>query len=161
MSWTFSFGGDGGLSGRRALLLIGVGVAIMCYGAYDYVQQSNAIATAVEVTATITETGVERISQRRGGTDYRPEVRFEYQYRGTGYTGTNLYPANTESNYDTESAARSAIEAYEEGEPHTAYVDPDAPSEGFLTDRQSTAPLKVIGIGALFVVLSVGAYVKS
>ncbi|MFO8100058.1 MAG: DUF3592 domain-containing protein [Salinibacter sp.] len=156
-----SIGGDGSPSGRKVLLILVVGVAVMGYGGYDYARQSSAIATAVEVTATITDMGVETVPQRRGGPDYRPEVAFEYQYRGTRYTGTNLYPANTESNYDTESAARSAIETYEEGETRTAYVDPDAPSEGFLTDRRSTAPLKLIGVGALFVVLGIGAYVKS
>ncbi len=161
MSPNISIGGDARSSGRKALLVLIVGVAVMGYGGYDYVQQSNAIATAVEVQATITEAGVERVPQRRGGTDYRPEVAFEYQYRGTRYTGTNLYPAHTESGYDTESAARSAVETYEEGERRTAYVDPEAPSEGFLTDRQSTAPLKLVGVGALFVVLGVGAYVKS
>ena len=161
MSPNISIGGDGFSSGRKVLLILVAGVAVMGYGGYDYVQQSDAIATAVEVKATITETGVESAPQRRGGMDYRPEVVFEYQYRGTSYTGTNLYPANTESTYDTESAARASIERYEEGETRTAYVDPDAPGEGVLTDRQSAAPLKLVGIGTLLVVLSVGAYVKS
>jgi hypothetical protein len=156
-----SIGSDGPDSTRLALLMIVVGVAVAGYGGYDYTQQSEAVANAVEVDATVVETGVEESSSRRGGVEYRPAVEFRYQYEGTNYTGTDVYPASTQSNFDTESAARSVLDGYSEGERVTAYVDPNAPATGFLKAEESTAPMKVIGVGGLFALFGVVSVLRS
>jgi hypothetical protein len=138
------------LTGALALLLIGL--AVTGYGAYDYTQQSNAVDDAVAVDAAITDVGVESTSTGSSpGTDYRPTVRFTYEYDGTEYASTNVFPSSITPNYDTESAAREVVAAYAVGESTTAYVDPADPDGGFLKTETSNAPLVVVGVGLLFV----------
>ena len=140
---------------RGGLLLLVLGVGIAGFGAYDYVQQSDAISNAVSVEATIVETDVESVAQRRGGPDYRPEVTFEYTYSRQSYTASNLYPATVTSDYDTRSAAESALEGYDEGETVTAYVNPGNPGNAFLTNQRSTGPLKLVAIGGVMATIAV------
>ncbi|KDS90782.1 hypothetical protein FK85_10230 [Halorubrum saccharovorum] len=136
---------------RGAVLMLMIGLAATGYGAYDYTQQSNAVDDAVEVDATVTELDIESTSTgSEAGVDYRPTVRFTYEYEGTEYASTNVFPSAITSNYDTESAARSVIEGYAVGESATAYVDPSDPDAAFLKDRTSNAPLVAIVIGLLF-----------
>ncbi|MFD1599881.1 DUF3592 domain-containing protein [Halobellus rarus] len=161
MALNLSIGSDGPDSPRIALLMIVVGVVVAGYGGYDYTQQSDAVENAVEVGATVVETGIEESSSRRGGTEYRPAVEFEYRYDGANYTGTDVYPASTQSNFDTEDAARSVLDGYGEGERVTAYVDPSAPSEGFLKAQESNAPMKVAGLGVLFALFGVVSVLRS
>lgn len=161
MSSKISLGSVGEQSPRAALLILVVGIAIMGYGGYDYTQQSDAVSNAVETKATIVETDIKDISPRQGRIKYEPTATFEYEYDGTSYIGTNIYPATTDPNYDTESKARSIIEDYEEGETVTAYVDPNSPADGFLKAQESTAPIKAIGIGAVFVLLSGTSLIRS
>jgi len=137
---------------RGAVVLLVVGLAATGFGVYDYVQQSAAVEDSVEVDAEIVETGVETsASTSSSGTDYRPTVRFEYEYDGTSYTGDSVFPSETTPNYDTESAARSVLEGYEPGGTATAYVDPATPGDAFLKNRTSNAPLLFAGIGLFFV----------
>lgn len=147
---TFSIDGPSTL--RGAVVLLVVGLAATGFGVYDYVQQSDAVEDSVEVDAEILELGAETSgSTGSSGTDYRPTVRFEYEYDGTSYTGTSVFPSETTPNYDTRSAARSVLEEYETGETATAYVDPANPDDAFLKNQTSNAPLLFVGIGLFFV----------
>lgn len=141
---------------KGALLYVLIGVAIMSYGGYDYVQQTEAVRESVEVEATITELAVETesgtASQR--GVDYDPTVAFSYTYNGTEYTGTEIYPAGIEYEYETRSGAESVIEAYEEGTQTTAYVTPDQPRDAFLKNQTTNTPVIAIALGGLFTLLS-------
>jgi len=98
---------------RGAVLMLVIGLAATGYGAYDYTQQSNAVEDAVEVDATITDLDIESTSAG-SSTDvsYRPTVRFTYEYEGTAYASTNVFPSTISTNYDTESTARSVVEEY-------------------------------------------------
>ncbi|EMA63290.1 DUF3592 domain-containing protein [Halorubrum kocurii] len=152
--------GDDGLSvsgpktRRGAVLMLVIGLAATGYGAYDYTQQSDAVADAVEVDAEITELNVESTSSGSStDVDYRPTVRFTYEYEGTAYESANLFPSAISPNYDTESAARAAIEGYAVDEPATAYVDPADPDGAFLKDRTSNAPLVAVAVGLIFVLV--------
>ena len=147
---------DGGLSIngpktlKGALLLLVVGLAVTGYGAYDYTQQSDAVDDAVEVDATVTEVGVESTSGgSSSGVDYRPTIRFTYEYEGTEYAGTSVFPSAITSNYDTQSAAREVVAEYAVGESTTAYVDPADPDGGFLKAQTSNAPLIAAALGLL------------
>jgi len=149
---SLSINGPKTLKGAVVMLLIGL--AVTGYGAYDYAQQSNAVDDAVEVDATITELDVEsRSSGSSPGVEYRPTVRFTYEYEGTEYASTNLFPSAITSNYDTESAAREAFDGYAVGEPATAYVDPSDPDGAFLRSQTSNAPLFAAALGLLFVLV--------
>jgi hypothetical protein len=149
-------------SARKGVVFLVLSVALMGYGYYDYTQQSEAIADAVEVEATITDTGVETAgTARRGGVEYSPEVRFEYEYDGESYTGTDIFPAAVSSNYDTEKAARDVLDGYEQGAAVTAYVDPSAPGAAFLKDKPSQAPLELFAIAAAGALLGGASIVSS
>jgi hypothetical protein len=143
---------DGPKTLKSALALLLIGLAVTGYGAYDYTQQSDAVDDAVAVDAAITDVGVESTSTGSSpGTDYRPTVRFTYEYEGTEYASTNVFPSAITSDYDTESAAREVVAAYAVGESTTAYVDPADPDGGFLKTETSNAPLVAVGVGLLFV----------
>ncbi|MDS0222351.1 DUF3592 domain-containing protein [Haloarcula sp. S1AR25-5A] len=146
----------------RAVLYIVIGVAIASYGGYDYVQQTEAVRNSVEVDATITERSIETDSGTASnpGVKYEPSVEFEYTYNGTRYTGTKLYPANIGRDYETRSAAESAIEPYERGTQTIAYVSPDEPGDAFLKNETSRAPIIAIGIGGVFALIAALSAVK-
>ena len=134
-----------------ALIMFVIGLCVTGFGIYDYTQQSDAIADAVEVDATITETGVEPVRSSTAGGNYKPRIEFTYQYQGESYTGSNLFPSATTKNYDTQSAAETAIEDYEVGSTTTAYLDPEVPADAFLKDTESNSPLLFAFVGGLFV----------
>ncbi|WP_132058614.1 DUF3592 domain-containing protein [Halorussus amylolyticus] len=158
----FSVGGKQLSAAQGGLLFLVIGLGASGFGAYDYVQQSDAVNEAVEVDATVVETGVDSV---RGGSspgvDYKPEVTFEYEYDGETYTGNNVFPATISRNYDTRSAAASVLEGYDEGETVTAYVNPDSPGDAFLKDEKSNSPLLFVGIGGLFAVVGGSSLFKS
>ncbi|RAW46262.1 DUF3592 domain-containing protein [Halorubrum sp. 48-1-W] len=139
-----------------ALLYIVIGIAIISYGGYDYVQQTEAVRDSVEVDATITELSIETDSGTSAspGANYEPVVEFEYTYNGTGYTGTKIYPADIEQSYDTRSEAESAIEQYEQGTQTIAYVPPDQPGDAFLKNKTSNAPIIALVLGGLFTLVA-------
>mgnify|MGYP000435657504 CR=1 FL=1 len=136
---------------KGAVLALVVGLALTGYGAYDYTQQSDAVEDAVEVEAAITDVGVESTSSGHStDVDYRPTVRFTYEYDGTEYASTEVFPSAITSDYDTESAAREVVAEYAVGESTTAYVDPADPDGGFLKGKTSNAPLVAVVTGLLF-----------
>lgn len=136
---------------RGTVILIVACLALISYGGYDYVQQSEAVDDAVKVEATVEEASVSQ-SESRGGSNYYVQVEFTYQFQGTDYTGDQLFPGSISESYDTRSDARSAIEPYEAGETVTAYVDPANPSDGFLERQTITGPFEFVALGG-FVLL--------
>jgi hypothetical protein len=149
---------------RGAVLLLLAGLAITGYGAYDYVQQTEAVRNSVEVDATITEVGVETQSsvsgQSGGKVHYEPTVEFEYEYGGSTYTGTNIFPATIAPEYDTRSAAESLVDEYESGAAVTAYVDASNPRHAFLKNKTSNEPLVAAGIGGVISLLGAASTLK-
>lgn len=145
-----------------AVLYIVVGIAIVSYGGYDYVQQTEAVRNSVEVDATITEAGIETVSgtSSNPGSNYEPTVEFAYTYNETRYTGTKIYPANIEQSYETRSAAESAIERYEQGTETTAHVSPDQPRDAFLKNKTSNAPVIALVLGGLFTLMATVSAVR-
>ncbi|WP_435366014.1 DUF3592 domain-containing protein [Haloarchaeobius sp. DYHT-AS-18] len=145
---------DGPSTFRGAVLFLVVGLAMTGFGAYDYLQQSDAMENAVSVDAEMTEVGVESDSAGSStDVEYTPTVEFSYTYEGESYTSTNLYPAETTPSYDTRSAARDAVADYDEGATVTAYVSPDQPGNAFLKNEKSNSPLLFAGIGLFFVLV--------
>ena len=147
---------------KGALLYILIGIAIISYGGYDYVQQTEAVQESVEVDATVTELDIETDSgtSSNPGANFDPVVEFEYTYNGTKYTGTKIYPADIGQNYETQSEAESAIEEYEQGTQTTAYVSPDQPGDAFLKNQTSNAPIIAIVLGGVFTLFATVSAVK-
>lgn len=153
MTDSSSFRIDGPDTLRSGLILLILGLGITGYGAYDYVQQSDAMWSAVEVDATITEVDLvteSSVSGQSGGkSSYEPRVKFTYEYQDTTYTGTNVFPADITPEYDQRSNAESVIDEYDEGESVTAYVDSTDPDHAFLKNKTSNTPLILAGTGAV------------
>jgi len=126
-----------------------VGVATMGYGAYSYVEQTSALGDAEQVEATIVETGVETVDQRRG-TAYAPAATFNYTYGGESYSSSNVYPGPLPRELNSRQAARDVVAEYERGETVTAYVPAERPKKAYLLKESSDKPLLVIGFGVLF-----------
>lgn len=145
---------------RGGLLLLVIGLAVVGYGLYDYTQQSDAVANAVEVEATITDTDIRTVSTSNG-IGYRPTVRFDYEFQGESYTSEGIYPASISLNYDSRSQARSIIDDYQVDQTVTAYVDPESPSTAFLRDETSNSPLVVVAIGVVFFLAGGSSLFKS
>ncbi|SDY93334.1 Protein of unknown function [Halopenitus persicus] len=136
------------------MLFLLVGLAAIGYGGFDYVNQQQAIDSAVEVNATILNTDVEADgTSSSAGVEYYPTVRFEYVYQGERYTSTNIHPSSVRQSYDTESAARDVIENYETNTTVTAYTTPISPGNAFLRKEESNSSFIAIGIGIVFVLL--------
>jgi hypothetical protein len=146
---------------HAGVLFVMIGVAIAGYGAYDYQQQNQALSDTTTVEATVTDTGIESMSQRRGRTDYRPTVTFEYEYDDTTYTGDDIRPASIATEYDTRSAAREALAEYETGETATAYVNPASPGDAFLEDERSDGPVRFAVVGGVLALVGAGSAFQS
>lgn len=157
---------DSGLSGNidgpstlwGAVLLLLVGLAMTGYGVYDYLDQNEEIREAVTVDATVIEKSVSQTtsgSTKTGSINYEPNIRYEYDYEGTTYTGGSIYPAESVNlQYDTREAAQSEISEYEEGATVTAHVLPSNPNDSFLRSQRSYRPLAVAGFGILITLFS-------
>jgi hypothetical protein len=141
---------------RNRILLALAAFAIIGYGGYDYVQQSDAIEEAVAVQATIEDAGVvEYDGGRRSGIDYAPQVEYTYRYRGERYSSDRLTPSVFVLEYDTRSEAESVADRYEPGTTVTAYVTPDDPGDAFLMDRRTGGYLQFLAIGGFVLLLTV------
>lgn len=154
---------NGPNSFKGALLYILIGIAIVSYGGFDYAQQTEAVRESVAVEATITELSVETNggTSSNQGVDYSPTVAFEYTYNGTTYTGTKIYPADIQENYETRSSAELVIEEYERGTQTTAYVVPDQPRDAFLKNQTSNAPIIAVVLGGLFTLFATFSAVRN
>jgi len=142
------------------IVILVFGLVAGGYGTYDYQQQAGKIDDAVTVNATVTDTNIRTVSQRRGRVDYEPQVTFEYQYRGESYTGNDIHPATVSRDYDSESKAESVLAAYDVNSTVTAYVPPNAPGDAFLEAEKSNEPLKFAGIGVLCVLVAGGSLLR-
>jgi hypothetical protein len=155
-----SINGPESLAG--SLLLVVLALGLVGYGAYDYVNQTNAVRDAVEVDATIVETGIQSESPP-GSTDVNhwPTVEYTYQYRGERYTGERISPGPTYETYETEAAAREAASAYEPNATVTAYVDPSSPSDAFLENDVSNTPIGLAALGGLGLLFGAASAIKN
>jgi hypothetical protein len=130
-----------------AVVLLLLGLAITGLGVYSYVEESTAVADAVEIEAEITDTQIREVSALRGNTRYEPTATFEYRFRGTTYTSDDIFPAGSSERYRDRAAAESVLSAFEVGETVTAYVAPDTPSEAYLRATRSNTSRQFLVFG--------------
>jgi len=143
-----------------ATVLLVAGLGVGTFGAYDYVQQTDALDDAIAVDATVVDTEIEQVSTRRN-IEYRPVITYTYTYEGTAYTANEYYASMAEPGFDTEAGAREVLEAYPTDTTVTAYITPDAPGTAFLTREQSGEPLKWIGLGGITALVGLYGWAKA
>lgn len=142
--------GKGAVLSTAVIVLIGLGLVGLGYN--TYVNQNQALEDPINVSATVTETGIDQDSSRRGGIDYQPDIKFEYTYDGQQYTSTNMYPGGQQpDHYDREAKARAVLDTYSQGSEITVYVPPETPGEAFIQAKKTNDPLFFIGIGLLMI----------
>jgi len=139
------------------VLLAGLG--IVGVGAYSYVADSGTLENRVQITAEVSDVGVEQLQGSRGRESYVPAVTFQYRFRGASYTSDRIYPGTTQPRYEDRATAQSRASAYAVGERVTAYVDPGAPEQAFLEDTRSGQATGAFFVGVLVSLIGgVGLY---
>jgi hypothetical protein len=152
-------GGKGALISNVVIILVGIG--LIFFGYNGYTSQNQALENPVNVSATVTDTGIDQQSSRRGGIDYQPEIMFEYSYEGQDYTSSNMYPGGQEpKEYNLESNAREVVDKYSQGSEVTVYVPPGNPGEAFIKAKKTNKPLIGLGFGIIFILLGSYKFMK-
>jgi len=143
----------------------GLGIPIWFYTGRHRRNRKSAIHRAETVEGVVTHSDIERVRNVGTGAPkywYRPEIRFQYRFRGRTYT--NNHRAYTlEFDPTSETRAYRIVSEYHEGAPVSVYVDPQNPGKGFLDIEETkqnigSGVLTVIGVtltGAGFVGLAV------
>ena len=151
--------GKGGLISNIVIILVGVG--LLFFGYSGYTGQNQALENPVNVSATVTETGIDEDSSRRGGIDYQPEITFEYSFEGQEYESSNMYPGGQPpKDYNVESNAREVVDRYSQGSKITVNLPPENPGEAFIKAKKTNNPLIGIGAGILFILLGSYKFMK-
>lgn len=152
-------GGKGALLSNFVIILVGIGLILLGYSTYT--SQNQALENPVNVSATVTDTGIDEQSSRRGGIDYQPEISFEYSYEGQEYTSTNMYPGGQDpEEHNVESEAREVVEEYSQGSEIHIYVPPESPGEAFIEAKKTNNPFIAMGGGILFILMGSYKFLK-
>jgi hypothetical protein len=151
--------GKGSLISNIAIILVGIGLIFLGYNTYT--GQNQALENPVNVSATVTETGIDRQSGGRGAPEYQPKITFEYSYEGQDYTSSNMYPGGQKpEDYNVESNAKQVVDEYSQGFEITVNVPPENPGEAFIKAKKTNNPLIGMGAGVLFILLGSYKFVK-
>jgi molybdopterin-binding protein len=117
--------------------VLAIGLVVLGVGAYSFVTDSASLENRVEVTATVTDTGVDQVEGSRGRDAYVATVTFQYQYEGSSYSSDKIYPGESQPRYSDRATAEGNLPAVTAGDTVTAFVNPDAPSEAYLKETRS------------------------
>ncbi|RLM53504.1 DUF3592 domain-containing protein [Halobellus sp. Atlit-31R] len=139
---------------RKSVYLLVLAVALVGAGGYGYVQQGQAVDTAVTVQATVDSARVERLDAGRG-IDYEPDIEYTYQYRGDTYTNDRVFPGPTIRTYSDRSKAQSVVRSYQPGTTVRAYVRPSTPGDAFLIRERTPWPAQALVVGSVLLGLVV------
>lgn len=152
-------GGKGSLISNVVIILVGIG--LLFFGYNSYTSQNQALENPVNVSATVTETGIDRESGGRGAPEYQPKITFEYSYEDQDYTSSNMYPGGQKpEDYNVESNAREVVDRYSQGSEITVSVPPGNPGEAFIKAKKTNNPLIGMGAGLLFILLGSYRFMK-
>jgi len=153
-----------------ALPLIGgavlalVGLLAVVDGGRQYYNQWQVVRRAEQASGTVESVEIREVRGSNASKSYLPVVSYEYQTPTQRLHGTRLYPGRQSNTlFGTESAAATAVERYEPGEPTAVYYDPQNPDHAFLVPTiKRGSSLGTVGFGLLllaiaaFVVVSTG-----
>jgi hypothetical protein len=145
----------GALEPGRVLsgIILLLGLAILAWGSYAYVQDTAMLDQRVEVTAEVTSTGVERVAALRGEARYVPTATFDYSFQGIDYSSDNVFPGSSAPRYQHQETAEAQLAAFTVGDTVAAYVDPSAPDQAFLVDARSGQASRYLAFGALLALI--------
>jgi Protein of unknown function (DUF3592). len=157
-----STGGDrsgspqvGALEPGRVLsgIILLLGLAILGWGSYAYVQDTSMPDQRVEVTAEVTSVGVEQVPALRSEARYVPRATFDYSFQEVDYSSDNVFPGSSAPRYQHRETAEAQLAAVSVGDTVAAYVDPSAPDQAFLVDSRSGQATRYLAFGALLALI--------
>lgn len=140
-----------GLVGFASIfLLLGVGLA---WWGWTIVQDARASAAWPTVEGRVTRSEVDESSDADGGDSYSPEVTYTYQVDDQAYENSTIKFG--ENSYSSRRRAEAIVANYPVGERVTVSYDPNAPGRSVLEPGVTAGSFIVMGVGAVFVVVSV------
>jgi hypothetical protein len=157
---------------RIITLMICSGFAAMFLyvGVVQFWQQRRNLAHAERVDAIIVHSAVktsttrdtdQRVGFSNSTTSYLPEVRFQYEVRGTTYASERLYPSIIARSYGSQSSAAETLAPFPLQSRVRAYVNEAHPDQAFLIAERSNGPVVFVVLGLLLPPLGwfIGRYV--
>ena len=139
----------GTLAIMGVFLLIGGGLSVW---GWTILQNARASATWPTAEGVITASEVTESRDGEGHDSYSPEVAYQYT------AGNQEHESYTikfgENSYDNRGRAEAIAATYPVGQPVTVYYDPEEPGRSVLEPGVSGGSYIVLGVGLLFVVLS-------
>lgn len=140
------------------LLLVAMGAIFMSY-LWNAYQRAKLMDSWVETPCRIVSATLDDSQQNQHyATKYRIDLRYEYEFEGKSYTGTQLKRLPSES--ADAKKLKKKMAPYPEGTTSTCFVNPDSPEMAVLK-KDSKAALYSIWFPALFSVGGLGIIVST
>jgi hypothetical protein len=145
--------GCGGCAGSLFFFLIffTVGGGLLYWG-WTILQNARASASWPSAQGQIVNSYVSHSTDSEGGDSYSPEVTFEYTVNDQRYQDTRIKFG--ENSYSSNNRAQEVVNRYPIGQTVAVYYDPAEPETAVLEPGVTSGSYIVIGIGAIFVLVS-------
>ena len=130
------------------MVFVAAGLLFAGVGTGTAIRQARALAHSHPVSATVVGLDIEtHTTNGRGGTTYRPVVRFQYQVDGTTRMGDRVGPLGESHGGHW---AWRVLDRYEVGQRVTAWVRDDLPDSAYLEHVSSFTPYYMLSFGVVF-----------
>ncbi len=139
-----------GVLGMVAIFLL-VGGGLSWWG-WNILQDARASASWPTVDGRVTRSEVTESTDADGGDSYSPEVTYEYQVNNRSYENSTIKFG--ENSYSSRRRAEEIAATYPVGQRVNVSYDPNEPGQSVLEPGVTGGSYIVLGIGALFVAVS-------
>lgn len=138
------------------LISCAFGIMLLWVGSTQFFQQRKLLKQVVGVDAVIIESKVagsrgmdtdQRLLRDNSTKSYTAEVKFGYEFQGTRYQSSMLYPTIIERGYASADSAAEELKEYPAGANVKAFVNPAEPAKGFLRCEAGAGPVVFVIVG--------------
>jgi len=129
--------------------LVGAGLALW---GWSILQNARASASWPTAEGRVTSSQVDHSTDAEGGDSYQPEVTYQYMVDSLSYENSTIKFG--ENSYGNRRTAEEIAARYPVGRSVAVYYDPGQPGRSVLEPGVSAGSYIVLGIGVLFVVIS-------
>lgn len=134
-----------------SLIFILVGAGLSWWG-WTILQNARSSASWPSVQGQITSSLVDYSTDAEGGDSYSPQVAYAYAVNGRSYEGQTIKFG--ENSYSSKRKAQAILDRYPNGQRIAVFYDPTQPDKAVLEPGVSGGSYIVLGIGLLFVFIS-------
>lgn len=143
-------------STRGILLVLVVGLAMVGFGGYMWLEQGERIRDYESTEATVLSSSVGSGSDV--GDDYI-DVTYEYTVDGQTYRSSNVEPGAGRGSM-SRTRVEEFVENHPEGSTLTIYYDPEDPSNAYVLQERNLAFPGMAAFGALFTLVALVSLVR-